>query len=502
LIAAALALALAAAPAPVERYAVVVGHNGPGDDAQRAPLAFADDDAARLYLQLLPSLRRGWLLTTFDDGSARAYPDLTSVARVPSRVELARVLGELSWQVRENERLGKRSEVLFYFAGHGDVDAGGEGFLVLADGPFTRTDLQTQVVGGAGGAVQHVVLDACASYFMVARGTESGRRKLTPALFDALGAPPAARARTGVLVSTSGAVEVHESSTLGGGVFSYLLRSALAGAADVDGDGRVEYAEAAGFIESASSRVADPRARLQVHVASPTQDPHAPLVDLRASGARHFLRVDERGARHVRVLDARGVPLIEAHADAGAPITLALVGNPFYVVQVEDTEAVLVPRRAGAYALSTLDFAPAQERRARGAAHLQTLLASPFEASFVEGYAAKARVAPPRTGEPFLVAFAPGAEPAVQFPWVAVGSTALAVSGALAIAAIASTVGNAVAFGQLQESFDQTRAIDPDLALAVEGWRTVAVATTVGAVVFALAGGSVLAWDLASEEGK
>ena len=60
----------AAAPAPPERYLIVVGYNGGAPDT-RPPLSFADDDAARLYLQLAPGAHRSWLLTTFDGESAR-----------------------------------------------------------------------------------------------------------------------------------------------------------------------------------------------------------------------------------------------------------------------------------------------------------------------------------------------------------------------------------------------------------------------------------------------
>lgn len=480
---------------------MVIGHNGAGDDAKRTPLVYADDDAARLYLQLLPSLSRGWLLTTLDDASARAFPDLTSTAREPSRRELARVLGELAWEVRENERRGQKSELMFYFAGHGDVGPGGEGFLIFSDGAFTRSDLETQVVGGAGAALQHIVIDACASYFMVARGgTESGERRLTPQMLDALSGKSTASARTGVLVSTSGAAEVHESNAIGGGVFSYLLRSALAGAADSDGDGRVEYAEAAAFIESASSQVVDPRARLAVHAAAPAQDPHATLADMRTSGAKHFLHVDTPRARHVRVLDAHGVPLVEAHRRGSAPIVLALVGNPFYIVQVDDEEAVLVPRSAGAYALSALRFAPGERRRARGHEVAAALFSTPFEAAFVAGYAARTGLVPPRAGDPLQVAWAPGHEPATRFPFVVVGGATLALSGLLAVAAVTATVANAFAFAELSTTFERTRAIDPEKAIEVEAWRTTAAATTVGAVVFALAGGGIVAWDLATNQ--
>src|SRR5207244_474936 len=97
---------------------------------------------------------------------------------------------------------------------------------------------------------------------------------------------------------------VHESSELEGGVFSFLLRSALAGAADENGDGRVEYVEAAAFITAASATLDDPRARLAVHAEAPLQRPHVALADLARSGATKFLTVDGQAPVHVRVVDA------------------------------------------------------------------------------------------------------------------------------------------------------------------------------------------------------
>lgn len=266
------------------------------------------------------------------------------------------MLGEVSWLIRKARQARRKTELVFYLAGHGDVSAGGECFVVLADGPFTRTDLDIQVVQASPADVNHVLLDACASYFMVWRsaGAKSQSVPLTPELLDVLKSPvaprsdPSAWERTGILVSTSSAAEVHESAEVGGGVFSYLLRSALSGAADVSGDGIVEHAEAAAFIAAASAAIEDPRARLKVHARAPPQSPHAALINLEESGAEHFLVLDGRRPVHLRILDARGVPYAELYAGDARPLLIALVGNPFYIVKRGDVQAVLVPRHAGA----------------------------------------------------------------------------------------------------------------------------------------------------------
>lgn len=490
-----------AAPAP-HRYVVVIGHNGGGADKERASLRFADDDAARFFRQVLPTARQAWLLTTFDAETARLYPTLSDLARPPSRRELARVLGEVNWAVNEEKDSGTPTELIFFFAGHGDVDVDGQGFLVFEDGRFTRSELERQVVRGSNADLNHVIIDACASYFMVGRGggKQSGAVTLSPGVLDAAAGPSPDlapyRARTGVLVSTSDASEVHESSQLGGGVFSYLLRSALSGAADVNGDGQVEYAEVAAFVASASQAIDDPRARLKVHATPPAQRPHVALTDLAGGGAEHFLRVDRALATHVRVLDEDGLPYAEVNRTDGGPVTLALSGSRFYVVQMGDREAVLVPRRAGAYSLSTLEFDESPAPRSAEVGPFAPLFSRPFDRTFVDGFVASAALPPPRTGPVFQPAWAPGYEPPTPFPWRWVGVGLLSGAAGFGVLAAGAVIGNVVAFGMLYTANQQTGLIDPNLQLAVEGFRLGAVGAGLFSLALVGAGSGMVAWDV------
>ncbi len=500
-----LSLLVSAAPAAradragdVARYAIVVGYNGAAG-GERPTLSFADDDAARFFLQVYAGSERAWLLTTFDGESARSFGAVVDQAVQPSRQELARVLGEASWLIRKRREEGLETELVFYFAGHGDVSAGGEGFVVLADGPFTRSELDSQIVRASPADVNHIVLDACASYHMVARGDGEGARvKLTPELLDVIrgrGSPEANAAwdRTGVFVSTSDAAEVHESADVGGGVFSYLLRSALAGAADVDGDGRVEYGEAAGFIASASSLLEDPRARLDVHASAPRQAPHIALADLGRSGAEHFLVVDTARDVHLRVLDARGVPYAELHRAKGEPVVLALVGNPFYVVQKGAEEAVLVPRHAGGYALSSLVWDARRPGAARGREVFAGLFAHAYGDAFLAGFLAQNELAPPAKGARFAVPYAERGQPAWRVPWWPLAGTSFATFGVLATGAAAFATANALTFAALEDHFQSSGTIDPELSLQADAWLTGAAVLSVSALAaLAAAGGFTL----------
>jgi hypothetical protein len=502
----------AATPA---RVVVVVGYNGGAPDP-RPMLTYADDDAARLFLQLAPTAQRAWLLTTFDKDSARAFPDLSDVARAPTKDALAGALGEAFWLVRQQKARGLPTELVFAFAGHGDVDDAGRGFVVLADGAFTRDDLARQVLEPSPADINHVVVDACSSYYFVkSRGGDGGGDAptsvpLTPKLLDVLHpqgddfVDAAVRARTGLIVSTSTAAEVHESSALGAGVFSYLLRSALTGVADVDGNGRIEYAETAAFLAGAQTTLDDPRARLSIYAEPPLQRPHAALVDLAHSGASAFLAVDERRPVHLRVLDPRGAPYAELNAPGDKPVFMALVGQPFFLVQRGDEEAVLVPRNAGAYALSSLDFLPSPtargDERARGPfAHL---FARPLDAGFVDGFLSTNTLPTPAGGARFEPAWSVAGTPPARVPVGVVGGVVTAAAGVVGVGAVGALVGNQWAFSDLQASFAKTGQIDAAKSLEVEGWRNAATALTVGAVGLGLVGGGLVVWSLSLPDGE
>lgn len=510
--------------ADIARALVVIGYNGGTEQGsqtpeqarlapERTPLSFADDDAARLYLQLAPSASKAWLLTTFDKESAKIFPELSEVARSPTRRDLAKALGEVFWHLRQESAAGLETELVFAFAGHGDVDDGGEGYVVLADGRFSRRDLRTQVLEASPADLNHIIVDACSSYYFVkARGPNSEASSpdagvpLTPELLNVLqksktgDLPADLQARTGLLVSTSTAAAVHESESLSAGVFSYLLRSALAGAGDTNGDGAIEYGEVAAFIAAASRSIQDPRAKLNVHAEPPMQRPHARLRELGSKEEMRFLAVEAGSPTHLRVLDPRGIPYAEVHSSGEQPVYVALVGQPFFWVQKSEKEAVLLPRDAGAYALSSLQFS--EIPRARSAPVLGAfsgLFAQPFGNDFGEGYWTSHSLVRPHAGTVFQPQWAIQGTPQKPFPfkWVggAVGGTALTVGAAAALA----VVGNQMAFASLETEFRQTGQLDPQLALEVEQWRIWASGLTLGAGVLGAIGGGLWVWSLAQE---
>jgi hypothetical protein len=63
-------------------------------------------------------------------------------------------------------------------------------------------------------------------------------------------------------------------------IFSHETLSGLRGAADVNGDRRIEYSELSAFLTAANRDIANPRARPSIVVRVPALDRRAPIVDL------------------------------------------------------------------------------------------------------------------------------------------------------------------------------------------------------------------------------
>lgn len=503
----ALALALAASPllasgstttAPsvshaspkTSRYVVVVGYNGPAD-AARPPLQWADDDAVRLFQQLGQGATRATLLTSFDADSARLWSREGIVARPPTRDELARTLGETYWQMREETG---NVELVFALVGHGDVDGDGEGHVVLADGIFTRSDLERQVVQASPARTNHVIVDACAAYHLVARG--DGAVPLPADLRAALTPVPGQTKevgwdKTGVLVATSSAAATHESASMGGGVFSFVLRSALTGAADANGDGRVEYGEIAAFVGAANAAVMDPRARLDITSRPPGHVPHAALMDLRDGAFEHFLVVEEHSTR-VRLIDARGLPWAELHREPGHKTLVALTGSPYFVVEQDDRQAVVVPRRRGAYAMSSLHFVKGLTSRSGADPITNAFFAIPYGERFIDGFVASGGALSPEPGPTFTVAWADDGTPPWQPPWAELATGSLVTAGVLGVAAMAAGVGNTLTLAELEAGFRQTGTLDPATALRADAFLTATGVLGASAVTAGIAGAAFM----------
>lgn len=318
------------------RFIVAVGQNEAPD---RAPLRFADDDAARMFEILRPGAEIAALHVAFDAESQAVFGGLVGDAMPPTRAALEATLARIADAVAAARRAGRRTEVFFYYAGHGDAEDG-RGRAFLADGELDRRFLERTLLDAPARADRiDLAVDACKSYFLVAGRGPGGERRAALTHF----AGPARRPGVGFLLSTSSDADAHEWGAVGGGVFSHLLRSALLGAADVDNDGRVTYDEVGAFMAAATEGVTPGPFRPDVFVRPPPEDLRAPLTRL-ATVAFTPLRVESTTAGRISVIDERGLRFAETNKATGAPLTLALLTGRRYEVRLPARRATVEAR--------------------------------------------------------------------------------------------------------------------------------------------------------------
>lgn len=277
-------------------------------------LQYADDDAARYY-RLFHASGAGAnveLLTTFDRVSSRLYPGLKDVARPASRAELLRATAKLRKAVLEARARGERTQLYFVFAGHGEV-AGGRGYVHLEDARIDGAFIEREIIEKIPADTKHVLLDSCNSFFVINPRKPGGRRWATPADM-ALGFS-ARHPEVGLFLSTNSDEEVFEWSELESGVFSHEVRSGLTGAADVNGDGTITYAELAGFVAEANRGIVRENLRPQIFVSGPRGDQQARLFSARALQGRRVTLAP--GQARIWARDELGERLFDLHKERG-----------------------------------------------------------------------------------------------------------------------------------------------------------------------------------------
>jgi len=383
--------AASAAPERVA-YALILANNA-STDPKQAPLRYADDDGARYYELFAPRTRETVLLSVLDAETQSLHPGLASKTRPPTRAALQEALGRLNARMAEDQARGDNPVLYFVFTGHGKRGPAGEGTVNLLDGAFTRTDLYEKVIAPSRASFLHLIVDACDSYFLV---NSRGALPVAPARIEAVKSLLATRElarypHVGAVLSTTREQESHEWSAIRSGVFSHQVRSALAGAADVNADGRVEYSELQAFIAAANQGVEDVRGRLEVSIQPPALDRATPLVDLGGEARLGFLLLPKGLEGRLWVEDARGLRVTELHKARERSVVLGLPLGSGYHLRATGREAPFQLSRAGAVvdaaALSWRENAFA----ARGAmddAFRDRLFSVPFGPHFYNGYMA------------------------------------------------------------------------------------------------------------------
>lgn len=308
--------------AGVRRFALVVGNNAPPRDGL-VRLRYADDDAVRWAVLLQTFGTDVELLTELDKDSQKLYGNQAPVHRAPTDVEMTAALGRLFRKMSEARAANLRTTFYFVYAGHGDID-GGEGYLALSDRRFFRHDLEERILAASPANTNHVIIDACRSFYVAYDRGPGGRRRPWRQPYFTAGA--AARfPNTGFLLASSSGGASHEWEEFQSGIFSHEVRSGLLGGADGDGDGEISYGEITAFVRVANQSVRNERFRPDI-LAHPPQTGEQMLVAIRDARTGHLRLGGGRGGRHV-LEDSIGVRWADIHPGPTQPVTLALPGS-------------------------------------------------------------------------------------------------------------------------------------------------------------------------------
>jgi hypothetical protein len=180
------------------------------------------------------------------------------------------------------------------------------------------------------------------------------------------------------------------------------VRSALRGAADVDLDGRVTYAELGAFLAVANRGIKNARFRPDFVVRPP-----ADLSDelLRWDGEGQALLLDVPGQGHVVLEGPAGERVLDAHSEDAEPLLVRLpAARPLFLRRADgEREFAITAEATGkgrAIRLSSLAGRPVRVA-SKGALHLafSQLFGAPFSALEVERYREAIASAPAREPE-------------------------------------------------------------------------------------------------------
>jgi hypothetical protein len=385
----------AAAGATAERtFALVIGYNGqpPGaTDESIQPLHYADDDALAFY-ELQKELGADAILLTAPDAETRRrYPVTADGARPPTMDEIVRSIDALNARMEAAARTGTTPVFVFFYSGHGARDLKGGAAFALLDGTLTQSAMHERVLDRIRSPVIHLIIDACHAEAVVRpRDIEAKTVEIRPEdLVEHLSKTSSARyPNVGLVVASSSGASTHEWDLYQSGVFTHEVISGLRGVADVNHDGRVEYAELAAFLMAANREVLDPRARVWSIVQAPATAAHNVLSRIGSRSTIGWLTGIPETAGRFFIEDRRGNRIVDGHAEPGFSISVGVPPDELLFLRNRDEEAELVVKAGADVPFSALAFHP-RVLRPRGAMEASLrdgLFLMPFGPAYYAGY--------------------------------------------------------------------------------------------------------------------
>jgi hypothetical protein len=352
LLAAALLLLPCLAEGASARFALVVA-NSQGAEGQ-ATLAFAERDAERMATALAE-------LGGFE------RDDIHIVRRASAASVRAELLG-IEARVAAARRQGVAGTLfVFYYSGHADAEG-----LELADDERFGFDELRERIRKSIAEVKVAIVDACHS------GSFTRVKGGKPVKAARLLLPPDAVRGVAFVASSALGEPAQESSALEGSFFTHHFESALRGAADFDGDGRVSLAEAFRYTSEQTVR----------GTARTAAGPQHPTYEMQMSGRGEVILADLRRAEAKLVLPSaerarfliRGAHGLFAEVAGGsAPVLLGLPSGSYQVerrVNEARATAEVVLEKGGLTPLPPMTEQIAERGRSKGGRSGPELFAS------------------------------------------------------------------------------------------------------------------------------
>lgn len=370
-------------------HAIIIGVNRSLNSEARL-LQYADDDAI-LFHRIFSQLGRSLLLTAPDEATRQIYGVIADV-KPPTMANVQSAIETLLFDIQQEQSRGERPELYFIYSGHGE-EKNNEGYLSLVDGRFTAHDLIERLLARSSATVNHIIIDACKSYFMVLEKRAGGIREPIYQPFYQSSSLVKRFPNTGFLLSTSSGTNSHEWEEFQAGIFSHEVRSGILGAADVNRDGQVSYNELQAFIKVANSHIANEKYRPAIFAHPPHNDGTRALIDLRDQPMASITISPQKAGRYF-IEDPQGVRLADMHTHPSLPIKLFLTRySRLYLHDLgRSLEYQLVPKPE--QQLVALKSRPTSYRN-KGAAHeaFTKLFSEPLSQSAYEKALANTKVA-------------------------------------------------------------------------------------------------------------
>jgi hypothetical protein len=320
-----------ASGSPIRRFALVMGANNGGDGLARLRYAVSDAKSFAAVLTELGGVAESDLVLLVE-------PGISAFRWAARRLEESAASATAS---------GGRCEFLLYYSGHSDDEG-----LLLGKDRLGYAELR-EAIEKVPAAVRVAILDSCSSGSL----TRAKGGKASPAfLYDA----SSIMEGHAYITSSSADEAAQESDRIGGSFFTHYFVSALRGAADAHGEGKVTLNEAYAYSFRETLAATENTQYGPQHPGyeiSLTGSGDLVVTDLRSSKAGLSLSAELSGSMYVR--DAKGNLAVELDKAAGERMELGLPPGKYSVAMIEGdarSQAEVLVSAGGKATLSGADF--------------------------------------------------------------------------------------------------------------------------------------------------